>query len=559
MTVPFLLHSVSYRHLLRPVVVAACVFAANLCPADETAESGDSTTMVIMAPVGPVFADMRILVDGQSYRLWVSRFLGRKLDVNSDRSLSLTELQLIPQRLLQQIELQSAKQVLRQAAGSKEAGSVSSEQFNAWFSERLSRSFNIIAGAVRASEAVRLATLIDRDGDGGVSETELQQGSRTLRFRDLDDDQTFTASELMPYRDPRNQQAAVIPDVANLPFVQLTDEASLTRTTEQLLKRYGDGKSIPVTAFRLPNDGTVSPDTSGDGRLDTVECRKFLETPAHHLTLEVRLSDRTNASELAFRVHDSASQFCRSVSERRGRASLAIDDMPISVRARGGSTGARSFFTSFLLQRMSLYDKDRNNYLSEEEFPQMQQQMVQQQITGEFEDVDLNSDGMLFREELLGYIERDAISTQSRIEVSVKQDGKTLFSLLDRNTDRRLTTRELRDGFDVLLKYDVNEDRKLMERELGTAYILEIGLAQAEALRVDSMRSMNMMNQSTDAVLPGISGLKGPEWFRRMDRNQDRDVSWREFLGPKEVFEELDKDTDGLISALEAEKLAADD
>ena len=46
----------------------------------------------------------------------------------------------------------------------------------------------------------------------------------------------------------------------------------------------------------------------------------------------------------------------------------------------------------------------------------------------------------------------------------------------------------------------------------------------------------------------------GPLWFQRMDRNQDGDLTWKEFLGPRRVFEELDTDHDGLIDAKEAEK-----
>ena len=41
----------------------------------------------------------------------------------------------------------------------------------------------------------------------------------------------------------------------------------------------------------------------------------------------------------------------------------------------------------------------------------------------------------------------------------------------------------------------------------------------------------------------------GPNWFRRMDRNRDGDVSRREFRGPKAQFDRLDRDKDGLIDA----------
>jgi hypothetical protein len=37
-----------------------------------------------------------------------------------------------------------------------------------------------------------------------------------------------------------------------------------------------------------------------------------------------------------------------------------------------------------------------------------------------------------------------------------------------------------------------------------------------------------------------------------MDRNNDGDLTWNEFLGPREVFHRIDKDGDGLIDPQEA-------
>ena len=44
----------------------------------------------------------------------------------------------------------------------------------------------------------------------------------------------------------------------------------------------------------------------------------------------------------------------------------------------------------------------------------------------------------------------------------------------------------------------------------------------------------------------------GPIWFQKMDRNGDGDLTWDEFLGPRDVFHQLDQDQDHLIDKTEA-------
>lgn len=530
-----------------------------MCVVSSLQAADDSTVLVVMAPNGPVFVEMQITVDDESYQSWVTSFLADRIDVDGNKKLSLDELRLVPDRLLKQAKAGNPKRLLRRASGSKDAEAVDADQFVSWFGKQLDRGFNIIAASVQASEAVRLAAHLDANGDGKVARSEVENAAHTMRFRDLDDDQTFSASELLPFRDPRNQRAAIVPDAADLPFVQLTDDATIERTADQVLRRFGADGKVDTAFLRLPTSATF--DKDGDDAFDRAELVELMKAAQSHLLMQVQLSDRANSSDLKIEIPETAASFCQTKpSNRRGRTSLVVDEMPISIRARGGSKASRGFMVNFVLQRTSVYDEDKNGYLSAEEFPGMLQQLSQVQVTGTFKDIDLNGDEMVFREEIKAYIERDAIATQSRIDVSVKQDGKTLFKLLDENKDRRLSLRELKYGFDKLLEYDISKDEHVTEAELGTAYALEISMGTPESLRMTSMRSPNMMNGNpTDAILPGVGGLDGPEWFRRMDRNQDRDVSRREFLGPREIFTKLDTDGDNLLNAKEAEQLSGSD
>ncbi len=94
--------------------------------------------------------------------------------------------------------------------------------------------------------------LIDSDADGVVTATEFAATFQTLRFRDLDNDQTLSVAELVPYRDPRSQQAALTPDAASLPFFHVTDADSARLAAERIVRRYGDGTEVSIDVLRLP-------------------------------------------------------------------------------------------------------------------------------------------------------------------------------------------------------------------------------------------------------------------------------------------------------------------
>jgi len=53
-----------------------------------------------------------------------------------------------------------------------------------------------------------------------------------------------------------------------------------------------------------------------------------------------------------------------------------------------------------------------------------------------FRQADIDEDDRLSGGELMAWYDTNTITTQGQIEISLKQDGKTLFSLLDRNPDR---------------------------------------------------------------------------------------------------------------------------
>jgi Ca2+-binding EF-hand superfamily protein len=178
-------------------------------------------------------------------------------------------------------------------------------------------------------------------------------------------------------------------------------------------------------------------------------------------------------------------------------------------------------------------------------------------VTMEFASVDSNHDAMVTREELFQFAERDSIATSSQIELTVEQDGRTLFSIVDENHDRRISHREIATAAAAMPRLDKNGDGQLADSELGTTYRLRIGLGRSNIRRTVTSGTMTsgMQRNMVDAILPDSEQLDGPEWFRRMDRNRDSDVSWREFLGTAAHFARIDSDRDGLISISESQSV----
>ena len=508
----------------------------------------DHATMIIMAPLGPIVADLRISVAKMPYRTWVSRFVATQMDVDKNTQLDSKELSLLTENVRRLGNISGPEEILAAAVKEPGATEVPTKQFVEWLQTRLPKSFDLIAQPQAADDAVRLTSLIDANLDASISDAELLNSLRTLRFRDLDNDETFSVSELMPYRDPRSQNAPVSPDVVNLPFYHVTDEASAKLAAERIVGRYGTEGTVPISILRqqkLPEP---------DRRLSVDELAGILQQPEFHLTIDVKLSDRAGTSDIDVAISSSAESFCRKTDDKFGQTAIVADGLPLKIVARGGGANNRAATRGFLGQTFVMIDGDRNQYLDETEFAGIVGAMQQSGANGDFATVDQNSDKMVTRDELFSFVERDLMAAASRIEVTVKQDGKTLFSLLDANQDRRLSAREIKSGSSILQKYDLNGDGAFAETELGTEYVLTLGLGRSELRRNSGMITMQTMAMNSgDAVLPGLEGLDGPEWFRRMDRNQDGDVSVREFLGTSTQFAALDTDQDGLMSASEAE------
>ncbi len=149
-----------------------------------------------------------------------------------------------------------------------------------------------------------------------------------------------------------------------------------------------------------------------------------------------------------------------------------------------------------------------------------------------------------------------------------------LLSVADRNRDGIASQDEIQQWLELqrrlnhghLLVNDLNRRRPIRTARhesrwwSSTARVAQclgtfrrLGLSDGDHTAIDRLPSLTLVIASQG--FPESLALQEKtkvEWFHKMDRNDDGDVSRREFTGPREAFERLDKDHDGLLSSAEA-------
>ncbi|HEV3024403.1 MAG TPA: hypothetical protein VGX76_18130 [Pirellulales bacterium] len=417
--------------------------------------------------------------------------------------------------------------------------------------ERVSPPFAAIEVPGRAVAGQALFPLLDTDGDQQLTAEELAAAEVRLRRQDFDDDELITKRELAvaPYAAELSAaDSTALPGAGRIVLVAPGTDGAVVRGL--LLKRYdrdGDGSLLATPSdgqtaeVTLADDQLAALDADGDGRLDGAELAEF--------------ANRAPAVELAVRLGEAP----RRVSRRRDddtakpgpadaivkvlpgeayRVSLA--DADIELR-RNNRNPAKSQQEQEL--QLSQFDADANGYLDEKEAANVPN------LAGAFAAVDRDGNGKIFGDEFNAYAERLAQAAACRLLLEVADDGQDLFRLLDTRLDNRLTARELRGAAGVLAAHDTNGDGRLNGREVPLRMELEVSRntpSRAQAAAARPVRSTGAANRST-------TSKRGPAWFQKLDRNDDGDVSRREFPGPADVFDRLDADHDGLIDADEAE------
>jgi Ca2+-binding EF-hand superfamily protein len=523
----------------RSVLTLAAGLALLLSPvhaANTTVPAADSgQRLILFAPAGPVL--MRVDVKTGEHpaadvRQAYATELLERLDVDKSGKLEASEWTGIP--MVGDLSItpdKYAHEGLLDLAGL-------TELLNA----RLGPTFKVTVKPQRLDQTVRLVDLLDRDGDGIVSLEEVVHSAAAMRALDLDDDEMLSVAELQPYpasiRQARAQERADDPQVALIVALDSPDDV------DAAIKRIGSSYFRPgETAVELDRCGFRKAATGFDkdrsGGLDSAELTEWLKEGEPDISMTVSLPDRGLA-----RVN---SEFVRSrrIAAAEGASPRKWQVVLDGVELQADALNNRALQVDFIRLtgiRFLQSDADDNGYLSEGEFGGLQ-------LGAPFTAVDSNGDGMVMRDEVDAYTKQLGQLTQTQIVLTISDDVKSLFQLMDGDDNRRLSTRELRTVGERLAGHDKNSNGRFDSGDFLSKYRLSFAFGIPAGM-IDQRSPQSTMAMGARA--PRMQKI-GPVWFQKMDRNRDLDISWREFLGPRSAFDSLDKNHDGLIDKTEAE------
>jgi len=164
-----------------------------------------------------------------------------------------------------------------------------------------------------------------------------------------------------------------------------------------------------------------------------------------------------------------------------------------------------------------------------------------------FELMDEDDDDKVFADEMKNYVRARAEPASTTCRVNLYDTGYGFFMALDANADGRVSVREMRHAPTALNDLDRDGQPGVSEKEPVRHFHMEF---------VRGSYQLFGPSEQLIAQTPAFQQRRpsGPIWFQRMDRNNDGDLTWNEFLGPREVFHKLDLDHDGLIDPQEAAK-----
>jgi Ca2+-binding EF-hand superfamily protein len=336
------------------------------------------------------------------------------------------------------------------------------------------------------------------------------------------------------------------------PLVLLSPDDSPARLAQILLGRYDKDQKQKLSRTEIALDQRLFDllDSNHDGELDAEELTRFLSRQPIDIELIVQLS--ASGSPGSIDIYDplqhalpTGSSVPKTVNSL---LALKLREARMDLQVSSGLPAGFPSVRQFLIDQFETADADKRGYLDKRQIQENPYLAVMFPAT-EGEGV-----GRLSKEEFTTLVDLLGKAAASSVFLTITDQGRGLFALLNSHHDGRLRQRELKLAWARLAPWDRDGDGAIAPDEIPRQFLVRL----SQGPTADSLQLAD------GAVIPiSVAERKvketggGPLWFYKMDRNGDGEISLREWLGSKEEFQRLDTNGDGVISLEEAKRADA--
>ena len=372
---------------------------------------------------------------------------------------------------------------------------------------------------------------VSRDKSGKASRDDWARADKSLAALDADDDEMIRPDEILPRTPypgslgglsllPPSSSRQQLHAIRELPLLYLPADRKNLDWTNEWIVRQGKAGALELAACGLAPNVARALDRNGDGRLDSSELSAWRDSRPED-SVYIHIGKGIDASQAT----GTKSAIADAVFSTRGDVQTIVYEVPSKLGE------AWATVREVALQRFVQADVNRDGFVDEAESAKINYAPLRDF----FQVADRDGDGKISRAEWETFLQIRGSLIACLVQITVLDSGPSLFEAIDSDADGALSARELRSAWQRLEKLGCITNGSLDLSKLPRRIRLIASLGPPKSLLRRVPRN-------------------GPAWFVAMDRNNDGDVSRREFLGDDAAFRRLDTDGDGLISRAEADK-----